>query len=232
MKKQKFLKLMLVLVLTLTIWPIFLSLEPTNNKSKIGGFVSISLSGGNVVPFVIAASFSKITDSNNKLILNDGEGENASTRDQVYSLIQKVPGIHFRDICRRLNKEIGVIQYHVYILQKFGEITNFKDGRYTRYFVRSYDFDELGKSIVSAWLRPIERKILIKLYHSSRNEIITKDLLNECNVTIQAISWHLNRLRKYNLIEDSTSSRVSLPGTVQNKIQELVSRGVLTLARA
>ena len=45
------------------------------------------------------------------------DAETASTREIIFRTIEENPGIHFRELCRLLNKQTGVIQYHLKVLE-------------------------------------------------------------------------------------------------------------------
>ncbi|MHA1700340.1 MAG: winged helix-turn-helix transcriptional regulator [Promethearchaeota archaeon] len=218
--------IILVIVIVAALWPIVFSLKPVKARLTSCGGIAVSISSGNFVPFVIATSFSRITDNDNNLILDDGDG-NFSTRSKVYSLIEESPGIHFREICRRLKKEIGVIQYHLYILEKFNLITRMKDGRYSRFYVRSGHFDEIDRQLIAAWRRPVERAILEALLGSNGKKIYPRSLIGICGVTTQAITWHVNRLVKKRILAKNADRDLELVPHVKEKIFLLMQQGIL-----
>jgi len=55
------------------------------------------------------------------------------TRKRIYDLIDSTPGIHFREISRRLDIPMGVVEYHIHYLMKKDMIIARKEGRYKRY---------------------------------------------------------------------------------------------------
>ncbi|MFX0065318.1 MAG: hypothetical protein ACFFC7_24370, partial [Candidatus Hermodarchaeota archaeon] len=70
------------------------------------------------------------------LVDNKHKKENGSIREMVYRAIELNPGIHFRKLCRELNRKTGVIQYHLQVLElKENRIRSHQDGeKFTRYF--------------------------------------------------------------------------------------------------
>ena len=51
----------------------------------------------------------------------DNKKENVldqETRNSIFQLIKDNEGLHFRKICRMLDKKMGVVQYHVSVLEK------------------------------------------------------------------------------------------------------------------
>lgn len=57
-----------------------------------------------------------------------------SIRNKIYTLIVENPGIWLREICRSLNKAIGVVQYHLYVLSSLGLIFAVRNGKYKYFF--------------------------------------------------------------------------------------------------
>ncbi len=229
--KSRALKALLCLVLGATVVPIFLSIRPPDVKVSVqsDGLAGISISSTSIIPFVIAASFTRITDDDKNLIMRNGSESTTSTRESILALIQDNPGIHFRDICRQLKKEIGVVQYHVYILQKFGHVTSTKDGRYTRYFVKAQQLDDVARVIISAWQRPVERSIIVTLL-DDKNPASIKDMAFSCSVTTQAINWHVNRLKENHILTSTQDPLPMLGPGIKVKIESLIASGIISVA--
>ena len=67
----------------------------------------------------------------------DNKKENVpdqETRNSIFQLIKDNEGLHFRKICRMLDKKMGVVQYHVSVLEKGNFIRSVRDGRYKCFF--------------------------------------------------------------------------------------------------
>ena len=224
----------LCLVIGAAFLPVFFALRPLNNDAKAhsSGLASVSISGSSaIVPIVIAASFTRITDEDNNLLFKAklDTASALSTRESIFAIIEQNPGIHFRDICRQLKKEIGVVQYHVYILKKFGLISSEKDGRFTRFYAKNAKFDDMARSILASWQRPVERNILSTLAKDGQQQGIMKSIMNSCEVTSQAVTWHLNRLKTNGLIaSDAAGSPVLTPGA-QERINSMARQGIISL---
>nr|MDO8084395.1 hypothetical protein [Candidatus Sigynarchaeum springense] len=229
MNHSRWIRVMLAMVLCAAFWPVLFALKPPEVKVQSNEVAGITISGSTMVPIVIAASFTRITDIDNKLVMRAEIDRTASTRDSIFALIASNPGIHFRDICRQLNKEIGVIQYHLYILKRFNIVTSERDGRFTRFFVKSAHFDENAKSILASWQRPVEQRILSSLVMDGNNPSFMKSVMADCGVTSQAITWHLNRLRANGLIQNTDGTLPSLVPAVREKILALARQGIIHL---
>ncbi|MFX0102339.1 MAG: winged helix-turn-helix transcriptional regulator [Candidatus Hodarchaeota archaeon] len=150
---------------------------------------------------IFSTAYSRITDYDNELIIKESIEQADTVREAVYAIIDENPGIHFREICRRLGKENGVMQYHTHVLKHFRKVSTFKDGRYVRYFVNnSRVFDDRGKAIVSAWHRPVEREVLLVPLLERKKKYPFKELLERCGTSRQSLNWHLARMENLGLV--------------------------------
>jgi predicted transcriptional regulator len=123
---------------------------------------------------------------------------NQTTRMQIYNLVKANPGIHFRGICRELGLPIGVVQYHLGLLTRAGLLSSRRGRRYRRYF-ESKRFGEIEMKVISLLRCDTAGRILAALLE--RGSILHKDLANKLDVSSQALSWQMNRLRKTGLID-------------------------------
>lgn len=122
---------------------------------------------------------------------------NQSVRTEIYDAIKTNPGIHFRGICNYLGIPVGVAQYHLDFLTKAGFISFLREGRYKRYFSEKI---ERGESIIISILRhKTAGRILLKL--SERPHISHKNLASELEISSQALTWQMNRLKEMRLVD-------------------------------
>jgi predicted transcriptional regulator len=128
---------------------------------------------------------------------------NQSTRLQIYSFVEANPGIHFRAVCSGLSIPIGVAQYHLGILTKTGLISFFQDGRYKRYF-RSKSFRMKEMQVISVLRHKTAGKILRIL--TENQQLAHHDLASKLEISSQALSWQMARLKKMEIVESATES--------------------------
>jgi len=140
------------------------------------------------------------------------------TRNSIYELIRQNEGLHFRKICRMLDKKMGVVQYHVSVLEKSGKIRSIRDGRYKCFFaidagknpniapdlLNPVDI-QLRETIVTS-LRRRTPQVLIK--HLSQNSEASHQALSDvAGVSPQAITFHTQRLQTFNIISSKKDGR-------------------------
>lgn len=121
---------------------------------------------------------------------------NQSVRTEIYDAVKSNPGIHFRGICSYLGIPVGVAQYHLDFLTKAGFISFLREGRYKRYFSEKI---ERGESMIISILRhKTAGRILLKL--SERPQISHKNLALELEISSQALTWQMSRLKEMRLV--------------------------------
>ena len=126
---------------------------------------------------------------------------NQTTRMQIYSFITDNPGTNFRGICSALGLSIGVVQYHLNVLEKGNLISDCRDGRNKRFF-KSRKFSPIEMKIISALRHQTVEKILTIL-HDEESEAHGK-LAKRLDISSQALTWHMKQLQKDGLVTGLT----------------------------
>ena len=124
---------------------------------------------------------------------------NQSTRQQIYNTIEQNEGIHLREICRLLDKKMGVIQYHIYVLESANLINSLKDGRYKRFFVNHQD-SPAKQVIISLLQRETTAKILNLIFQNNGDGISHSAISKELDSSSQAVTWHIQKLMDADVI--------------------------------
>jgi predicted transcriptional regulator len=119
------------------------------------------------------------------------------TRLEIYSFIQTHPGVHFRGICGSLGLSVGVVQYHLAVLEKAGYITVYGDGQNQRYFKKNA-YTQSEMKLISLARHETAGKILTVLAQSG--SALHKDIAHSLGISSQALSWQINQLEKAGLI--------------------------------
>lgn len=119
-------------------------------------------------------------------------------RRQIFNFILKYPGLHLREISRKLNIPKTTLNYHLKYLEKENFLLAKSDNRYTRY----YPTKKVGnndKEILGLMRQNLPRRIILFLFlypeHSRGN--ISEDL----EKPLTTISFHLKKLLALNIIE-------------------------------
>lgn len=136
------------------------------------------------------------------LVIGTGYQGNSSlldqpTRHQIYDFIKANPGMHFRGICESLDLSVGVVQYHLYTLERGGCIVSFNDGQNKRFFQAGM-FTQQEMKLVSLARHPTAAQILTMLTENST--MLHRDIALNLGVSSQALTWQMNQLKKADLI--------------------------------
>jgi len=113
------------------------------------------------------------------------------TRRRVYETIRDSPGLHFRELERRLMLGYGTLQYHTEFLIKHNLVSEEKGKEYSRFFAASFRSIK-ERELLSLLRQKTNRHILIHLVDNpmSRN----KDIAKNIELSPSTASWHLARL--------------------------------------
>lgn len=123
---------------------------------------------------------------------------NQPTRLEIYTFIKNNPGVHFRGICNNMDLPVGVVQYHLGVLEQAGLVSVHDDGQLKRYF-ESKIYTTKEVKLISILRHETTGKILAALSQSAF--VLHKDLAHNLSISPQALSWQMNQLKKTGLIE-------------------------------
>ena len=139
------------------------------------------------VPFAIGASL----HGNSALPLQQ------PTRMEIYNCIKQNPGVHFRGICDSLGLSVGVVQYHLDVLVHAGLIATYMDGQNKRFFENGA-YTQRQMELISLAKHEANGKILTIL--SETGPALHKDIARCLGISPQALSWHMNQLKRAEVV--------------------------------
>ncbi|MCJ7571082.1 MAG: ArsR family transcriptional regulator [Candidatus Thermoplasmatota archaeon] len=127
----------------------------------------------------------------------DHEMLNLSRRKMIFNQISKYPGTYIREMEKALSLSIGDLQYHLQQLEKADLISSHDDGRRKRYFIKN-EVNYFDREILSFIKMRTPRRIIIFLMIHPESSF--KEILAEFNFTKGALSFHLKKLIKANIV--------------------------------
>lgn len=127
----------------------------------------------------------------------DHEILNLSRRKMIFNQISKYPGTYIREMEKALSLSLGDLQYHLQQLEKADLISSHDDGRRKRYFVKN-EVNYFDREILSYIKMRTPRRIIIFLMIHPESSF--KEILAEFHFTKGALSFHLKKLIKANII--------------------------------
>lgn len=121
----------------------------------------------------------------------------ASWAESLLSFIQRYPGVHLREIRRRLNIPIGTLDYHLYRMGKEGLISVRFQGGYKCCYPGTSEVEKApipaSEQLLLALLRqPVPRALLLHLYLEGPTSPAA--LVHSIGTTAPNLSYFLNRL--------------------------------------
>ncbi len=119
------------------------------------------------------------------------------TRLEINNYIKSNPGTHFRGICDGLGLSVGVVQYHLYVLEGGGYITSISDGQNKRFF-QAGAFTQQEVALISLARHQTAADILTLL--SQNPSMLHRDIAASLGISSQALTWQMNQLKKAGLI--------------------------------
>ena len=125
-------------------------------------------------------------------------------RQKIFQLISKNPGLHFRDIQRRLKIGTGSLSYNLDQLIKAGLLRNVQDGEYLRY----YTFDEIKdeeKRILELVRRKTIRRILLFLLQCKKCN--NEEMSTFLQISPSTVSWHIKKLVEAEVLTAKSKGR-------------------------
>jgi len=119
-------------------------------------------------------------------------------RRKIYDYIFKNPGLHFREIQRKMNIPYGTLNYHIKYLVKQDLVSSKFENGYRRYFIS----EKLGRKeeeVLNLLRQEVPRYILLYImFHKVCSQVELSKALEKKPSTID---FHLNKLRKLGFIE-------------------------------
>ncbi len=124
------------------------------------------------------------------------------TRRRVLEYIRKNPGITFRKLADELNLGIGDLQYHLYKLEKEGEIFSRKMGG--RRYLFPKDMEGEYQRLLIAISTETRRKIMLLLTSGEKSQ---SELAESLGLTQATVNHHMKELLKLNVVKSRKEGR-------------------------
>lgn len=126
------------------------------------------------------------------------------SRRRAYELVASTPGLHLRDLSRRLEVDVRTADYHLRQLEKHGLVVGIEEGGYRRFFPRTADARKA--EVVDARDKPLLgllRKrvpLYVALVLLTRDAATHGELVEGAGVSPSTLSYHLERLERADMV--------------------------------
>jgi DNA-binding transcriptional ArsR family regulator len=128
-------------------------------------------------------------------------------RRRIYELVRREPGLHLRELDRRLDISLSTLRHHLRYLKDHGVVTVERDDRYKRYFP-SEDLSSWDKDVFSILRREKPRRILLELLRHG-GESGYAELRDALEYPSSTLGLYLKDLVEAGLVEREPEGRSS-----------------------
>jgi predicted transcriptional regulator len=111
-------------------------------------------------------------------------------RREIYEFVRENPGLHMREIQRRLGIPLTSLEYHLNYLERKKILVQEEDRRYCRYFVEEHTDDE--KRVLSALRQKRLREIVLLILDGE--VMCFQELSREIEIADSTLSHYLKLL--------------------------------------
>jgi len=114
-------------------------------------------------------------------------------RGMVVGYLAANPSANFAAIRADLGMAMGTLTYHLWVLEKEGEIKSWRDGRFRRYAPSGHRVAEMQPRLTDIEL------LLLKRIRESKG-LTQKELANDVGVSQPAVSYHISRMAQMGVV--------------------------------
>jgi predicted transcriptional regulator len=133
----------------------------------------------------------------NKL-MGKNEYLKAKIRSNVHNYILKYPGLHIRELSRKLGLPKSTLIYHLRYLKKYGFLEEKIDKFYVRYYA-SGNIDRSYKKILDLFRQETSRRVI--LYLALNKFASIGEISEHLDKHRSTVSYHLNKLANVGILE-------------------------------
>lgn len=124
-------------------------------------------------------------------------------RRKIYDTIKENPGLHFRELQRRVDIATGALQYHLDYLGKKHLVKTEREAKFLRYYLVREKFDDT--KLMSLLRQESIRKIVVFLMQ--KRAVMLETISANAGLSPSTVSWHLDKLSESQIIEKSRRGR-------------------------
>ncbi|HKZ64272.1 MAG TPA: helix-turn-helix domain-containing protein [Thermoplasmata archaeon] len=138
-----------------------------------------------------------------------GDPLGLESRRRMYELVAGTPGLHLRDIARRLGVDVRTADYHVRQLAKHGLVSAIEEAGFVRLYPRTANgrraeiVDARDKPLLSILRRPVPLSVALVLL--TRERVTHGELASEAGVAPPTLSYHLSRMERLGMVSRDAS---------------------------
>lgn len=120
-------------------------------------------------------------------------------RERILAFVSRYPGVHEREIERRLGLSGRLAAYHLEAMAQAGEVEAFMDGQYRRYVVRPHSWTRRQLATLAGLRRPVALQVTVFLLSSGPRRHM--DIARALGLAKASVSYHLALLVQAGVLE-------------------------------
>jgi predicted transcriptional regulator len=148
---------------------------------------------------------------------NEKKALELKVRRDIYELVRKFAGCHFREIERKSQLATGSLRYHLTFLLKNELINEVGEGNTVRYFPKGFSSD--NKKLLGLLRQKSIRGIL--LFILTHNNCNHEQIVKAIRLSPSTVSWHLKKLNSSDIIHSEKKGRMTHFSLISDK-QEIM----------
>lgn len=125
-------------------------------------------------------------------------------RRRIADFVRDSPGLHMRELAARLDMPVSTLEYHCYQLVKHGQLITRESAGF-KAFYPAQGIDRRDKDVLYLVRHDAPRKICSHLLLNAG--ATPKDLRDSLGFTGPTLSFHLNKLRKAEILREEPDGR-------------------------
>lgn len=127
------------------------------------------------------------------------------TRREIFDLVRKVRGLHMREIARKLDMSIALVEYHVNFLEDNGVISAITEGGYKRYYPKKVKGEDTGPEMGYSDRRALgllrqRIPLQITLFLLKNKQTSLTELSEALEISPSKCSFHVKKLLKEGIV--------------------------------
>ncbi len=135
----------------------------------------------------------------------------SEVRERIKAAVQEAPGIHMRELERRVGISFGAVDHHVHVLERRGDVVAFWDGHFRRLFAtdlvlpsESRRLNEDDRRFLALCRRHTSLAIVLNI--AAEGRLRHGELQRRIGRSKATLSYHLERMMSVGVIRTSTEA--------------------------
>lgn len=134
----------------------------------------------------------------------------SSMKANILALVQEIPGLHFREIARRMETSIALVEYHLRQLDDEGRVFVEADASSKRVYCKDCGLDAFDRQLLQVLRNELRAKILLYLLQQAPEPVRHMEITQALGIAKPSVSFHLKNLMERGLVQKTKDRRFEL----------------------